>query len=76
MPLNSSLEKIHYKFGLTCKRGLNINLFVFIAGIIDNPLDSLFTYGENGGWSTFYKPDFVQTEFPNSEIEDKAHEVH
>ena len=54
-------------------------LFVLIAGIIDNPLNSLFTYGENGGWNTFYKPDFVplfETEFPNSEIEDKAHEGH
>ena len=26
LPLNSSLEKIHYKFGLTCKRELNMNL--------------------------------------------------
>ena len=26
------------------------------AGIIDDPSDSLFTYGPAGGWDTFYQP--------------------
>lgn len=29
-----------------------------IIGIIDNANDSLFTYGSEESWSTFYQPDF------------------
>ena len=51
---------------------------VFSLGMITDPKYSLFTYGRNGGWHTFYKPDFVplfEVEFENPEIEEEAQEV-
>lgn len=47
-------------------------------GIIDNPSDSLFTYGSSGSWNTFYKPTYVpifEAEFSDPELEEQAIEV-
>ena len=47
-------------------------------GIIDDPADSLFTYGINGGWDTFYDPLFVPQfdhHFVNDTIATIADEV-
>uniref|UniRef100_A0A1X7ULL6 Deleted in malignant brain tumors 1 protein n=1 Tax=Amphimedon queenslandica TaxID=400682 RepID=A0A1X7ULL6_AMPQE len=62
--LNATLREIHYKFGLTW--------------MIHDPRYSIFTYGSNGGWHTFYKPDFVplfEVEFRNQEFEEEAQEA-
>lgn len=79
LPLNLSLKEIHEKFGLTCMCALYLypNCFVFV-GIISDPLKSLFTYGQNGGWKTFYKPDFMplfSVDFQDPVIENQAYEV-
>lgn len=49
------------------------------VGIIHDPLDSLFTYGRNGGWQTFYKPGFVplfQVTFRDPVTEEEAIKVY
>ena len=45
------------------------------AGIIADPAQSLFTYGADGSWGTFYRPDYIPAfgvEFSDSELEEKA----
>ncbi len=52
--------------------------FLLYSGIIDDPNDSLFTYGANGGWDSFYSPTFVPQfgiEFTNDTIAKDAEEV-
>lgn len=51
---------------------------VLALGIIDNPDDSLFTYGASGSWNTFYKPDYTplfEPTFNDPELEQEALEV-
>ena len=48
------------------------------SGIIDDPTDSIFTYGVNGAWESFYDPNFTplfDTSFINKTIADDAKEV-
>uniref|UniRef100_A0A1X7U110 Deleted in malignant brain tumors 1 protein n=1 Tax=Amphimedon queenslandica TaxID=400682 RepID=A0A1X7U110_AMPQE len=64
LPSNASTEEIHYEFGLTW--------------ILENPLESLFTYDDTGSWNTFYKPDYkpiFQPQFNDSALEEKAQEI-
>ena len=78
LPLNATLEEIHYRFGLTCKNILFYNIFDTFTGIIDDPNLSLFTYDEKGSWGTFYKPEYkprFKAEFSDTELEEKAIEV-
>jgi len=47
-------------------------------GIIDSPVDSLFTYKPGETWSTFYEPYFVpiyQPVFSDSTLQQQATEV-
>lgn len=47
-------------------------------GIIDDPLDSLFTYRFGEDWSTFYHPSFIplyNVTFGNSSLEELANEI-
>lgn len=44
-------------------------------GIIDRPIDSIFTYGRSGSWDTFYKPDYTplfEAKFNDPELEEEA----
>ena len=56
-----------------------IKYIVFLCpGIIDNPSDSLFTYGSSGSWNTFYKPTYepiFEAVFSDPELEEQALEV-
>lgn len=51
----------------------------YITGIIDDPADSLFTYGPSGGWDSFYSPYFVpqfdDLNFENDTVADYAQDV-
>ena len=45
------------------------------AGIIADPGQSLFTYGADGSWGTFYRPDYIPAfgvEFSDPELEEEA----
>ena len=59
----------------------NINipgLLPTITGIVDNPTESLFTYGPNGGWDTFYNPEYqpaFEVIFSDPNQQAQAHEV-
>ena len=47
--------------------------FAILAGIIDDPAQSLFTYGADGSWDTFYRPDYTPAfgmEFSGPELEE------
>ena len=49
-----------------------------LAGIIDQPEDSLFAYRDFEGWSTYYQPQFqpqFEVAFNNSELEQNANEI-
>jgi len=49
-----------------------------IAGIVDNPTKSLFTYGPNGGWDTFYNPEYqpaFEVIFLDSDLQAQAQEL-
>ena len=60
---------------------LNINipgLLLTITGIVDNPTESLFTYGPNGGWDTFYDPEYqpaFEVIFSDPNLQAQAQEV-
>ena len=46
-----------------------------LAGIIADPAQSLFTYGADGSWGTFYRPDYrpaFGVEFSDPELEEEA----
>ena len=48
------------------------------AGIIDNPRQSIFTYGPSGDWETYYHPDYNPAFTPNFSspvLEEQAHDV-
>ena len=80
LSLNSTLQEIHEKFGITCKQ-VDIYLYLIVVnlvGIIDDPSDSLFTYKFGQDWSTFYFPDFTpvyEPSFVDPVLEDKANEI-
>ena len=65
LPLSSSVREIHELFGITCEFMLcpqyKPSLFssCMPTGIVDSPLDSLFTYRPGESWVTFYDPYFV-----------------
>jgi len=60
-------------------RTSTISIFVtYIAGIVDNPTKSLFTYGPNGGWDTFYNPEYqpaFEVIFLDSDLQAQAQEL-
>ena len=65
------------------KRSVNIDYklstnLLLLAGIIDQPEDSLFAYRDFEGWSTYYRPEFqpqFEVVFNNTELEQNANEV-
>ena len=80
LPLNSTLQKIHEEFGITCEKDIiNLNIFIlFCLGIIDNPSDSLFTYKCEESWSTYYFPSFTpvyEPSFSDPALEEKANQI-
>lgn len=58
---------------------INFQLDVILnVGIIDKPVDSIFTYSQFGGWNTYYKPDYnplFEAKFDNLELEEEALQV-
>ena len=49
--------------------------FATFLGIIADPAQSLFTYGADGSWGTFYRPDYrpaFGVEFSDPELEEEA----
>ena len=49
--------------------------FATFVGIIADPAQSLFTYGADGSWDTFYRPDYrpaFEVEFSDPELEEEA----
>ena len=83
LSLNSTLQEIHEKFGITCKQAdihtcMWLTLIFTVVGIIDDPSDSLFTYKFGQDWSTFYFPDFIpvyEPSFVDPVLEDKANKI-
>lgn len=83
LSLNSSIREIHELFGITCKwvfLSLCMHMIVpnIIIGIVDSPLDSLFTYRPGESWVTFYDPYFVPVYTPvfsSPELEQAANTV-
>ena len=79
--INSTLEEIHYQFGMTCQQMIYIlinQMVLFFVGIIDNPDDSLFTYNAINSWRTFYKPEYrplFEATFNGTALQEKAIEV-
>ena len=64
IPLNSSLEVIHEQFGITW--------------IIDDPVNSLFSYEEGKSWADYFDPNFTpayQPAFPDPALEERAMEI-
>ena len=54
------------------------NFSAILAGIIADPAQSLFTYGADGSWDTFYQPDYTpafEVEFSNPELEEEARAI-
>ena len=52
-----------------------ITVFATFVGIIADPAQSLFTYGADGSWDTFYRPDYIPAfgvEFSDPELEEEA----
>ena len=48
------------------------------VGIVNNPRESLFTYGPNGDWDSFHDVEYVpafQPTFFSRELEEQANEV-
>lgn len=57
---------------------LSVPIIYIISGIIDTPLDSLFTYQPGETWENFYDPFFeptYQPMFANPELEAMAYEL-
>ena len=49
-----------------------------LVGIIADPAQSLFTYGADGSWDTFYRPDYTPAfgvEFSDPELEEEARSI-
>ena len=49
-----------------------------LVGIIANPAQSLFTYGADESWGTFYRPDYTPAfgvEFSDPELEEEARAI-
>lgn len=74
-------EFLHNNKQSSCHSNLLVvvihNIFAVI-GITDNPGDSLFTYGPNGDWESFYDVEYLpafQPTFSSPELEQEAHLV-
>lgn len=63
---------------LTLTGLLSQTIFAIFTGIIADPLQSLFTYGADGSWDTFYDPDYTPAfgvDFSNPELEEEARAI-
>lgn len=52
--------------------------YYYAVGIIDDPRDSIFTYGPSGSWNNFYRPDYLplfEAKFNDPELEQEAIQV-
>ena len=57
---------------------LYISCTALCAGIIDDPNNSLFSYGEGKSWADYFDPDFTpayQPTFTDSALEERAMEI-
>ena len=55
-----------------------LKFIIFHVGIIDDPAESLFSYGPGEGWATFYDPHFVpfyEPEFADANMQMQALEA-
>lgn len=57
---------------------LLIHFFFNLTGIVGDPHQSLFTYGPNGDWDTYHRPEYNPTFEPNfsdPHLEEQAQEI-
>ena len=61
-----------------CVWGVVLHVSLYTAGIIDTPVESLFTYQPGESWATYYNPYFVPiylTQFSDPDLAAQANEL-